>query len=68
MEEDVIVTGFKCYDGQSTFRFEDGHVQAQSDHKYSYHYSYRPNALIVEVSTDWRGDRRPNFDYPTCFV
>lgn len=48
LEEGVIVSDFKGYDGQSTFQFENGHVWVQAQYKYCYHYAYRPNALIVD--------------------
>ncbi len=48
VEEGVIVSDFKGYEGQSLFQFENGHVWGQAEYKYSYHYAYRPNAIVID--------------------
>jgi len=38
--------GFK--DRDTVFEFTDGSMWKQNEYKYNYHYSYRPQAKIVE--------------------
>jgi hypothetical protein len=47
LEDDVIVSDFNGFDGDSKFEFSNGHVWGQAEYKYSYHYAYRPRAIIV---------------------
>lgn len=44
----VIVSDFEGFDGESVFEFNNGQVWKQSAYKYSYHYAYRPEAMVVD--------------------
>ena len=48
VEEGAIVSDFNGFDGSSRFQFENGRVWEQAEYKYSYHYAYRPQAIIVD--------------------
>lgn len=48
LEDGTIVSDFKGFDGNSRFEFQNGHVWEQAEYKYSYHYSYRPHAIVVD--------------------
>jgi hypothetical protein len=48
LEEGAIISDFNGFDGNSRFQFESGHVWEQAEYKYSYHYAYRPRAIIVD--------------------
>lgn len=45
--EGKIVSDFVGFDGQSRFEFQNGQIWEQAEYKYSYHYAYMPNALII---------------------
>lgn len=47
LEEGTIVSDFSGFDGSSRFEFQNRHVWVQDEYKYSYHYAYRPEALVV---------------------
>jgi hypothetical protein len=48
VEEGTIVSDFNGFDGNSRFEFESGRVWAQAEYRYSYHYAFRPRALVVD--------------------
>jgi hypothetical protein len=48
LEDGVIVSDFDGFDGSSRFEFESGRVWEQAEYKYSYHYAYRPHAIVVD--------------------
>jgi len=48
LEEGVIVSDFKGFEGKSVFQFENGNVWQQAEYKYNYHYAYRPDATVVD--------------------
>lgn len=48
VEEGIIVSDFNGFDGSSRFEFESGRVWEQAEYKYSYHYAYRPCAIVVD--------------------
>lgn len=48
LEDGTITSDFKGFDGSSTFEFDSGRVWVQAEYKYSYHYAYRPRALVVD--------------------
>jgi hypothetical protein len=48
VEEGTIVSDFTGFDGRSRFKFDSGRVWEQAEYKYSYHYAYRPEAIIVD--------------------
>lgn len=48
LEEGAIVSDFNGFDGSSRFEFQSGRVWEQAEYKYSYHYAYRPHAIVVE--------------------
>ena len=48
LEEGIIVSDFDGFNGSSRFEFQSGRVWEQAEYKYSYHYAYRPNALVVD--------------------
>jgi hypothetical protein len=48
IENGAIASEFHGFDGHSIFKFDNGRIWEQSEYKYSYHYAYRPNALVVE--------------------
>lgn len=45
--EGQIVSDFNGFDGDAKFEFDNGQVWQQAEYKYSYHYSYRPDAMVV---------------------
>lgn len=51
LEQGTIVSDFNGFDGSSRFEFQNGHVWQQAEYKYSYHYAYRPNAMVVSGVT-----------------
>jgi hypothetical protein len=48
LEEGAIVSDFNGFDGSSRFKFESGRVWQQAEYKYSYHYAFRPRAIVVD--------------------
>jgi hypothetical protein len=48
VDEGAIVSDFNGFDRSSRFQFESGRVWEQAEYKYSYHYAYRPQAIIVD--------------------
>lgn len=48
IEEGTIVSNFNGFDGSSRFEFQSGRVWQQAEYRYSYHYAYRPQALVVD--------------------
>lgn len=48
LEEGTIVSDFNGFDGGARFEFASGRVWEQVEHKYSYHYAYRPSAMVVQ--------------------
>lgn len=48
LEEGVIVSDFKGFNGESVFQFENGGVWKQAEYKYNYYYAYRPEAAVVD--------------------
>jgi hypothetical protein len=48
IEDGVIVSDFSGFDSSSRFQFDNGHVWQQIEYKYSYHYAYRPRAIVVD--------------------
>lgn len=48
LEDGIIVSDFNGFDGSSRFEFDSGNVWEQAEYKYSYHYAYRPQAIIVD--------------------
>ncbi|KRA61449.1 hypothetical protein ASD79_04815 [Caulobacter sp. Root655] len=48
LDEGVIVSDFKGFQGQSLFQFQNGHVWQQAEYKYSYQYAYRPEAIVID--------------------
>jgi hypothetical protein len=48
LEDGIIVSDFGGFDGNSQFEFDNGHVWKQAEYKYSYHYAYRPHAIIID--------------------
>jgi hypothetical protein len=48
LEDGAIVSDFDGFDGSSRFEFENGRVWEQAEYKYSYHYAYRPHAIVVD--------------------
>ncbi len=48
LEEGAITSDFNGFDGRSEFEFESGRIWKQAEYKYSYHYAYRPRALVVD--------------------
>lgn len=48
LEDGVIVSDFEGFDGDTRFEFESGRVWEQAEYKYSYHYAYRPHAIVVD--------------------
>jgi len=48
LEDGAIVSDFKGFDGSSRFEFESGRVWEQAEYKYSYHYAYRPHAIVID--------------------
>jgi hypothetical protein len=51
LEEGVIVSDFSGFDGKSRFEFQSGRVWEQAEYKYSYHYAYRPEAVVIDGVT-----------------
>ena len=48
VEEGAIISEFNGFDGSSRFHFESGRIWEQAEYKYSYHYAYRPHAIVVD--------------------
>jgi hypothetical protein len=48
LEDGVIVSDFNGFHGRSRFKFASGRVWEQAEYKYSYHYAYRPHAIVVD--------------------
>lgn len=48
LEEGTIISDFNGFDGSSRFQFDSGRVWEQAEYKYSYHYAYRPQAIVVD--------------------
>ena len=48
LDEGAIISDFDGFNGHSRFRFESGRVWEQAEYKYSYHYAYRPHAIVVD--------------------
>jgi hypothetical protein len=48
VEEGTITSAFDGFSGSSVFVFNNGHKWEQAEYKYSYHYSHRPSALVVD--------------------
>ena len=48
LEEGTIISEFNGFDGSSRFQFQSGRVWEQAEYKYSYHYAYRPEALVID--------------------
>jgi hypothetical protein len=46
--EGVIISDFTGFDGDSEFEFNNGQVWKQAEYKYSYHYAYRPEAVVID--------------------
>ena len=47
VEEGTITSDFNGFDGNSQFTFDSGSVWRQAEYKYSYHYAYRPHAVVI---------------------
>jgi len=45
--EGTIVSDFSGYNQDMKFEFQNGQVWEQAEYKYSYHYAYRPHAVVV---------------------
>lgn len=48
LEDGVIVSDFDGFDGSSRFEFDSGRAWKQAEYKYSYHYAYRPRAIVLD--------------------
>jgi hypothetical protein len=48
LEDGAIISDFNGFDGSSRFKFESGRIWEQAEYKYSYHYAYRPHAIVVD--------------------
>jgi hypothetical protein len=48
LEEGTIVSDFNGFSGDSRFQFQSGRIWEQAEYKYSYHYAYRPEAIIID--------------------
>lgn len=46
--EGAIVSDFKGFDGKSVFELSNGKTFEQAEYKYSYHYAYRPRAIVID--------------------
>lgn len=46
--EGVIVSDFKGFNGDAKFSFQNGLKWKQAEYKYSYHYAYRPEAIVID--------------------
>jgi len=45
--EGPIVSDFSGFNQDMQFQFQNGQIWQQAEYKYSYHYAYRPNAIVV---------------------
>jgi hypothetical protein len=45
--EGPIVSEFSGFNQDMKFEFQNGQVWEQAQYKYSYHYAYRPHAIVV---------------------
>lgn len=43
-----IVSDFKGFNNGAKFEFRNSQVWEQAEYKYSYHYAYRPAAIIID--------------------
>jgi hypothetical protein len=48
LEEGAIISDFNGFDGSARVQLDSGRVWEQAEYKYSYHYAYRPRAIIVD--------------------
>ena len=48
LEEGTIVSDFKGFSGNARFEVQSGRAWEQAEYKYSYHYAYRPSAVVVQ--------------------
>jgi hypothetical protein len=48
LDEGVIVSDFEGFSDASRFEFQGGTIWEQAEYRYSYHYAYRPSAMVVE--------------------
>ena len=46
--EDVIVSDFSGFDGETKVEFQNGEIWQQTEYKYEYHYAYRPEAAVID--------------------
>lgn len=46
--EGRISSDFSGFDGDSVFEFDNGQIWKQAAYKYSYHYAYYPEAIVVD--------------------
>jgi hypothetical protein len=46
--EGVIISEFSGFNGESVFEFNNGQRWQQAEYKYSYHYAYRPEAVVID--------------------
>ena len=47
LEQGTIVSDFDGFRGKSRFEFQSGRVWEQAEYKYSYHYAYRPQGVVI---------------------
>ena len=43
-----IVSDFSGFNGGMRFEFQNGQIWEQAEYKYSYHYAYRPDGLVID--------------------
>jgi hypothetical protein len=46
--EGAIVSDFTGFNQGMKFEFQNGQIWEQAEYKYSYHYAYRPQAVVVD--------------------
>jgi hypothetical protein len=46
--EGAIVSDFTGFNQGMKFEFQNGQIWEQAEYKYSYHYTYRPQAMVVD--------------------
>lgn len=52
--ESQITSDFNGWNGDTVFELANGQVWQQANYAYSYHYAYRPNAMIYPASGGYK--------------
>lgn len=45
---------FEGWEGETVFLLDNGQIWQQSSYAYMYHYAYRPEVMIINISGSWK--------------